>query len=84
MAVLILNVINLYPCYSNCCHRNLFYPIPQVTQIIVVVVVVLSLALFSFEGTVLSNSYSYRVRFVINCTAIVQSETSNFAECTIK
>ena len=68
MAALILNVINLYPCYSNCCHRNLFYPIPQVTQIIVVVVVVvvvLSLALFSFEGTVLSNSYSYRVRFGI-------------------
>ena len=28
--------------------------------------------------------YSFRVQFGINCTLLVQSETSDFVECTIK
>ena len=31
-----------------------------------------------------SNWYPWRVQFGINCTPLVQSESSNFVECTIR
>ena len=38
----------------------------------------------SLESTVWEYLVLRRVQFVINCTALVQSESSNFVECTIR